>query len=31
MKVKMGDVDGADQALERARELNPRAPFLAAR
>ena len=30
LKVKMGDVDGADQALERARELNPRAPFLAA-
>ena len=31
LKVKMGDIDGADQALERARELNPRAPFLAAR
>ncbi len=29
LKVKMGDVDGARQALERARELNPRAPFLA--
>jgi Tfp pilus assembly protein PilF len=29
LKVKLGDVDGAGQALERARELNPRAPFLA--
>jgi hypothetical protein len=27
--VKMGDVKGANRALERARELNPRAPFLA--
>lgn len=29
LKVKLGDVAGAGQALERARELNPRAPFLA--
>jgi O-antigen ligase/polysaccharide polymerase Wzy-like membrane protein/tetratricopeptide repeat protein len=29
LKVKMGDVDGARRALERARKLNPRAPFLA--
>ncbi len=29
LKVKLGDVDGAGRALERARELNPRAPFLA--
>jgi tetratricopeptide (TPR) repeat protein len=27
--VNLGDVGGARQALERARELNPRAPFLA--
>ena len=30
LKVKLGDLDGARQALERARQLNPRAPFLAA-
>ena len=29
LKVKMGDVEGANRALERARQLNPRAPFLA--
>ena len=29
LDVKSGDVDGARRALERARELNPRAPFLA--
>ena len=29
LKVKAGDVGGARRALERARELNPRAPFLA--
>ena len=29
LMVKLGDVKGANQALERARELNPRAPFLA--
>ena len=29
LKVKSGDVDGARRALERARQLNPRAPFLA--
>jgi hypothetical protein len=29
LKVKAGDVDGARRALSRARELNPRAPFLA--
>jgi tetratricopeptide (TPR) repeat protein len=28
LDVKSGDVDGARRALERARELNPRAPFL---
>ena len=31
LKVKLGDVEGARQALERARQLNPRAPFLAAK
>jgi hypothetical protein len=29
LQVKSGDVRGARRALERARELNPRAPFLA--
>ena len=29
LKVKMGEVEGANRALERARQLNPRAPFLA--
>ena len=28
LDVKSGDIDGARRALERARELNPRAPFL---
>jgi len=28
LDVKSGNVDGARRALERARELNPRAPFL---
>ena len=28
LEVKSGDVDGARRALERARQLNPRAPFL---
>jgi hypothetical protein len=29
LEVKLGDVGGARRALERARQLNPRAPFLA--
>ena len=29
LEVKSGDVNGARRALARARELNPRAPFLA--
>jgi Flp pilus assembly protein TadD len=29
LEVKSGDVDAARRALQRARRLNPRAPFLA--